>query len=337
MPHEGKRTPGTVRVRWGILGTARIARRLVPAIRASHNGEVIAVASRNPDRARAFAREYAIPRAYGNYDALLADPDVDAVYIPLPNHLHKPWTIRALAAGKHVLCEKPMALDTREAEEMAAAAREYGRLLMEAVMYRFHPRIEQAVALLQSGVIGPPTVVRSTFTFRYYDPRDYRFSPEMGGGALMDVGVYCITAARLMLGAEPDFVAARATFDEDTGVDMTESVVMGFPGGRMATFVSSFALAPHAGIEVLGPAGSLYIPEPWVPGDRALPLILRHNGEEDHIPAPAADHYQRMVEHFGDAVLGRASLRYPPEDAVATLRVVDMIKAVWKTHSGRLP
>ncbi len=312
-------------VRWGILGTARIARRLVPAMQASSNGQVVAIASRDVARARDFAREFNIPRAHAGYDTLLQDPDVDAVYIPLPNHLHNPWTIRALAAGKHVLCEKPLALSAAEAEEMAATAREHGRLLMEAMMYRFHPRIEKAVTLVRSGAIGVPRVVRSTFTFRFSDPRDYRFSPEMGGGALMDVGVYCITAARLMLDAEPVSAAARVVEDEVTGVDVTEAVLLDFPGERMATFVSSFALDSHASIEVLGTEGVLTLHEPWVPGERALPILVRRDGREERIPAPAADHYRLMVEHFGDAVLGRVPLSYLPEDAVATLRVVEMI------------
>ncbi len=313
-------------VRWGVLSTARIARRVVPAMQATRNGAVLAVASRDIERARAFASTFGIPRAYGHYEALLDDPDIDAVYIPLPNHLHRPWTLRALAAGKHVLCEKPLALNVAEAEEMAAAARSEARILMEAVMYRFHPRIEKAHALVKSGVIGIPRVVRTTFTFSYYDPFDYRFSPEMGGGALLDVGVYCITASRLMLDGEPHKARAVIRVDADMGVDMTVSAVLEFPASKMATFVCSFELAPHAGLEVLGTQGSLYLPEPWVPGNRAWPIVVRRNGQEEHVSAPAADHYRLMVEHFGDVVLGRTPLRYPPEDAMATLRVVEMVR-----------
>ena len=293
---------------------------------ASRNGHVVAVASRDLNRAQTFAREFNLPRAYGSYEALLADPEVDAVYIPLPNHLHHPWTLRALAAGKHVLCEKPLALTSREAEEMAAAARSHNRVIMEAVMYRFHPRMEEAQRLVASGAIGVPQVVRSTFTFHFYDPADYRYRREMGGGALLDVGVYCITAARMMLAGDPVFAAARGVWDPTTGVDVTEAVVLGFPEGRMATFVSSFALDPHASIEVLGTEGRMFLEEPWVPGDRAWPIVIHRQGREEHIPTPAADHYRLMVEHFGDAVMGRVPLRYPPEDAIATLRVVEMIR-----------
>jgi len=313
-------------VRWGILGTARISRRLVPAIHASRNGRVIAVASRVLERAQHFAQEFEIPHAYGSYEALLADSRVDAVYIPLPNHLHHPWTIRALAAGKHVLCEKPLALNSNEAKEMVAAARTYNRVLMEAVMYRFHPRIEESQRLIAAGVIGTPQVVRSTFTFRFYDPTDYRYNRKMGGGALLDVGVYCITAARMMLSGEPIFAAAHGVWDPATGVDVTEAVVLGFPEGRMATFVSSFMLEPHASIEVLGPKGRMLLEEPWVPGDQAWPIVIRRDGREEHISSPAADHYRLMVEHFGDAVLGRIPLQYPPEDAVATLQAVELIR-----------
>ena len=205
------------KVRWGILGCAGIAERaLIPAVRASATGELVAIASRDAAKARAWAARFGIPRAHSDYAALLEDAAVDAVYIPLANHLHAPWTLCALKAGKHVLCEKPIALDAREAETMSAAAEKAGLLLMEAFMYRFHPQVERAIELVRAGEIGAARFVRSSFTFPYDgDSANYRWTPRFGGGALLDVGFYALSAARLALRREPVSVLAGEHFAID--------------------------------------------------------------------------------------------------------------------------
>ncbi|GMV05118.1 MAG: hypothetical protein AMXMBFR53_13980, partial [Gemmatimonadota bacterium] len=224
------------RLRWGVLGTANIGRAAVnPAIRASSNGELVAVASRDGERARAFAAEHAIPRALGSYEALVEDPEVDALYVPLPNSLHREWTVRAARAGKHVLCEKPLALTEAECREMAAVAEEHGTLLMEAFMYRFHPRTERVLALVREGALGPIRAIRSAFTFRLTRPDNIRLRPELGGGALMDVGCYCVNASRTLAGAEPAEVQAQANWTEG-GVDGELAGILRFPDGLLAHF-----------------------------------------------------------------------------------------------------
>ncbi|MCB0213719.1 MAG: Gfo/Idh/MocA family oxidoreductase, partial [Anaerolineae bacterium] len=200
-------------ITWGILGTATIARVcVIPAIQASRNGRAHAIASRSIDRAQALAAEHNIPHAYDDYEAVLTDPAVDAVYIPLPNHLHHPWTLRALAAGKHVLCEKPLALNATEAQAMADAAQAAQRLLMEGFMYRFHPRSQHIKQLIKAGDIGQPCLIKTAFTFNLSDPNNSRYRPEMGGGALMDTGCYGVSLARWLLEAEPIAVQAHAIY-----------------------------------------------------------------------------------------------------------------------------
>ena len=196
--------------RWGILSTANIGRKaVIPALMESEQAQVAAVASRTINHAQAFADEMGIPTAYGSYEALLADPEIDAVYIPLPNHLHKPWTVRAAEAGKHILCEKPLALNTEECQEMIAAAKANGVQLMEAFMYRYHPRVLAARQMIQDGAIGELKTIESAFTYRNEDTTNIRFQPEMGGGALLDIGCYCVNISRLMADGEPVAVHAR--------------------------------------------------------------------------------------------------------------------------------
>src|SRR3954447_13087611 len=184
-------------VRWGVLSTANIGRRAVlPAIQRSRNGELVAVASRDADKARAFAADLGIPRAYASYEQLLADPEIEAVYIPLPNSMHREWTIKAAQAGKHILCEKPLGLNAAECAEMDAAARQNGVLLMEAFMYRFHPQTERVIQLIRQGAIGHPRLIHAAFTFRLSNPANIRLQSDLGGGSLMDVGCYCVNVSR---------------------------------------------------------------------------------------------------------------------------------------------
>ncbi|MBT8395595.1 MAG: Gfo/Idh/MocA family oxidoreductase, partial [Gemmatimonadetes bacterium] len=219
---------------WGVISTAKIGQRAVnPAIQASSNGELLAVASRDAGKARAFAEEAGIPTSYGSYQALLDDPSIDAVYNPLPNSLHREWTIRAVEQGKHILCEKPLALDAAECREMEAAAAANGVKLMEAFMYRFHPRTERVLEMVREGEVGDIRQIRSSFTFPLDRPDDIRWDRELGGGALMDVGCYCINVSRTLAGREPVEVRAMANF-RDGGVDQQMAGSLRFEDGLLA-------------------------------------------------------------------------------------------------------
>jgi len=314
-------------VKWGILGCAGIAERaLIPAIRASSTGELAGIASRDERKARVWAEQFGMPRAYKNYADLLKDPAVEAVYIPLANHLHRPWTIRALKAGKHVLCEKPIALDAREARAMAAAARRSGRLLMEAFMYRFHPQIERAIEIARGGEIGEVRFIRSSFTFTYAgDPFNYRWYPRMGGGSLLDVGCYPLSAARLVFGAEPLSVYARGRFHPRRRVDMSVSALLEFPGGGWALLDSSYETQFQSRIEIAGSRGRIEIPRAFSQKSLAVEIRLVKGDEESILKIPAANAFARMVDHFGDALRQNRPLRYDGRDSVLNMKTIDAV------------
>jgi xylose dehydrogenase (NAD/NADP) len=249
------------RLKWGVLGNATIARVcVIPAIQRSGNGIVHALATRSPEQAVALASEHHIEHVYGNYEALLGDPEIDAVYVPLPNHLHHPWTIRALQAGKHVLCEKPLACRAPEALEMAEAASRAGLLLMEALMYRFHPRSRRIQQMVSGGEIGEPRWVRTSFCFHIGEERlaacdNPRMRPEMGGGALLDVGCYGVSVARWLLGAEPGCLQAQAIY-HPSGVDVHFVGTLRFAHSHLATVEASFVSALQQTYAVVGTEGS---------------------------------------------------------------------------------
>ncbi len=315
-------------VRWGVLSTANIGRAAVnPAIRASSNGVLLAVASRDAERARAFAEQWDIPRHHGSYEALVEDPEIDAIYIPLPNSMHREWTIRAVQHGKHVLCEKPLALSRAECEEMSAAADAAGATLMEAFMYRFHPQTARALEIARSGALGDVEAIRSTFTFRLTRPDNIRWSAELGGGALMDVGCYCVNVSRTMAGAEPVEVQAFADW-ADTGVDRRLTGTLRFDAGMVAQFDCSLSLERREWYELAGTEGSLLVPAAFLPGTEDTMLHERHGRREatDHVVA-GADEYRLMVEHFADVVLGRESLRYPATEAARNMDVIEALYA----------
>ncbi len=285
-----------------MLGAARIAdRALLPAIRAAAGSELIAIAARDRARAHALAAAHGIQRVHPDYTALLADPDVDAVYLPLPNSLHLPWTLRALAAGKHVLCEKPLAPNATEAVEMAGAARASGRLLMEAVMYRFHPRMRALVAGLSGTEIRH---VSASFTFPLAGAGDYRLRPELGGGALLDVGFYAVDVARWLLG-EPERVEAVVRRE---AVDMSCSVLLGFPAGAQAALFASFECAEQQELLV-------------VCADRVERLDQPFTGWRN-----PDDPYQLMVEAFTEALRTGGPPPLPLESSIANLRLLDRIR-----------
>lgn len=250
------------RVRWGLLGTARINQKLMPAIRKTERSELAAVASRSQDRAERYASERGIPLAYGTYADLLADSQVDAVYIPLPNSLHVEWSIKAAQAGKHVLCEKPMALTPEDVDRMRDAARANGVVLQEAFMYRFHPQTHHVQELVNQGAIGDVRTVRASFTFTLARPEDVRFDPELGGGALWDVGCYPVSFTRAVLDADPVEVFGWQVLSA-SGVDLTFTGEMRFASGTLAQLNCSFQAAPRWEVELMGSEGMIRMDSPW--------------------------------------------------------------------------
>jgi D-xylose 1-dehydrogenase (NADP+, D-xylono-1,5-lactone-forming) len=315
-------------LRWGVLSTANIGRIAVnPAIRASSNGELAAVASRDAEKARAFAEAGGFPRHHGSYEALLEDPHVDAVYIPLPNGMHREWSIKAAEHGKHVLCEKPLGLDAAECLEMAAAADANGVVLMEAFMYRFHPRIDRIIERVRAGAIGELRGIRSAFTFRLTRMTDIRWRRELGGGALMDVGCYCVNVSRTVAGAEPVEVAAWADF---TGgdVDARLAGMLRFDGDVFAQFDCALTMERREMCEVAGTDGVLAIEDAFLPGTGDTDIrTLRGRAQPSVETVPGADEYRLMVEHFARCALDGTPLRYPATEAAANMRVIDALLA----------
>lgn len=315
-------------IRWGVLSAASIARRrIIPALQISRNSRVTAIASRRPEQARQLARDLDIAVVHDTYEALLADPDIDAVYIPLLNHEHHQWTIAAARAGKHILCEKPFAMNATEAEEMVAAAREAGVLLAEGFMYRFHPRIVRLFELIRSGTIGDVRLVHSIFSIGPLPAGHTRLNPTLGGGALMDLGCYAVNLARQVYSAEPSAITALADIGA-TGVDETIGTVMRFPGGSLCTISASLAGQLSAQFEVVGASGRVVVPNGFRPEtNKPSELILERGMEREVIPIEPADQYQLMFEDFADAIIEQRPPRYGPDDAIANMRVLDAIQA----------
>jgi predicted dehydrogenase len=294
------------RIGWGVLGAAWIAGRAVlPAIAASRNGRLVSIASRDRQRALQFASEHSIARVAAVYDDVLADREVDAVYIPLVNSLHRGWTLRAIAAGKHVLCEKPLAMNVAEAEDMAAAASSSGRCLMEAFMSRFHPHTKVFVDRLCGP--EPPLLVQASFGFPLNDGANYRMQPALGGGALLDVGCYVVNAARWILG-EPDTVLARGRVDESTGADMSVSALLLFGGGATASLWCSFESAEEQGLTAVTRDGTVFLERPFTAWRDPY------------------DPYQLMVESFADSVIQSSKVAIPVEESVANMKVLDRVR-----------
>ncbi len=296
-------------LRWGLLSTARINHRLIPAIRAARRAELVAVASRDRARAEAYARQWGIPRAWGSYEALLTDPQVDVVYISLPNSLHAEWTIRAAQQGKHVLCEKPLALSVEQVERIMAAAESTGVVVAEAVMYLYHPLLQQARQLVKSGAIGQATLARAAFTFFLDRLQDVRWKPDLGGGCLWDVGSYPVSFIRWMVG-EPESVFGWQTLGA-AGIDMTFVGVLRYDNGILAHFDSGFRQQLHLQAQVTGTEGTLTLERPFLMTPESR-LVLRRVGEEEQVIAgPAKDPYRCEVEALTAAVLDGAPLPVP--------------------------
>jgi len=315
-------------LRWGILGAARIARqRFVPGVRAGSSGTILSIASRDAERARLLAAELDIPRSYGAYADLLRDPDLDAVYVALPNALHAEWIIAAARAGKHVLCEKPLARRAADAERAAEACRAAGVLLMEAFMWRHHPQHARVRGLLEAGAVGDPRLVRASFTYLMAPGANIRARADLDGGSLMDVGTYAVNAARWVFQSEPEQVSAQQVVDPTTGVDVAFAGVLRFPGGRLALVDSSFQQQSltHR-YEVAGPEGRLLVERAFRPDNDAGVLRLIRGATEHVEEVPAANQFAAEADHFARSV--RAGHLLPPaEDGVAQARVLEALYA----------
>ena len=329
----------TEQVKWGVLGNAEIARVcVIPAIQKSRNGVVHGFATRSPNNARQTVTDNNIHHVYDTYDDLLADQDIDAVYIPLPNHLHHPWTLKALQAGKHVLCEKPLACDEAEAQEMVDAAAAADLLLMEGMMYRFHPRSQTIKQTVAKGEIGRVSLVRAAFCYKMDEEllasgNNARLKREMGGGSLLDVGCYSVSVARWYMGAEPTELQAQAVY-HSSGVDMHVVASLRFPQNGLATLEASFISSMQQTYSVVGSEGAIELPhDAFIPWEKDAVFTVRGKDQEvgqKHV-TPGADEYQLMVEHFADAVLGKTELTLPPEESIRNMRVLDGLAEAAKT------
>ncbi|HWM34964.1 MAG TPA: Gfo/Idh/MocA family oxidoreductase [Pseudolysinimonas sp.] len=318
-------------VRWGILGAAGINAAMAPAIVAAGNAELVAIASRTAARADEAAARYGARRAIEGYDALLADPEIEAVYIPLPNAFHHEWVLRAIAAGKHVLCEKPMTITGADAREMADAASAAGLLLAEAFMYAHHPRYARIRELIATGEIGTVRTILTTFSFDASGELDHSgFQGLPGSGAVYDVGCYAVHSARALLGAEPTAVTATASVSALHGdIDMATSALVEF-GTATLLFHVDMAATDTDVIEIIGTAGRIVVPHAFIcaPEDGDF-LVETARGSRTET-ADVVDHYRLQTERFSAAVRGGAELLFPPADAVRNAAVLDAVTRSWQ-------
>jgi predicted dehydrogenase len=305
-------------VKWGIISTADINRKVIPGAHASPKVDLVGVASRDRQRAEEYAKEWDIPRAYGSYEELLADPEIEAVYISLPNNMHCEWSIKSVEAGKHVLCEKPMTRDTSQVEEAFDAADKAGRLLSEAFMYRHNPQTKRLSQLIADGAIGELRVVRSVFSYSLYDEENIRLRTDVEGGALMDVGCYNVSGSRLV-GGEPEHVFGEAWYGP-SGTDWVFSGTLRFPGNVIGLFHCGTALPEQDELEVIGSEGSLFLDDPW--HCNAPAIELRREGGVERIEIEREDSYRLELENVSDAIRGDGELLLGREDAVGQARVL---------------
>ena len=317
-------------VKWGIISTADINRKVIPGAQASPKVDLIGVASRVKARAEEYARQWEIERAYGSYESLLADPDIEAVYISLPNTLHCEWSIRALEAGKHVLCEKPLSRHVDEVEAAFDAAERTGYLLMEAFMYRHNPQTKRLKQLVDEGAIGELRLVRSTFSYGLYDEANIRLRTEVEGGALMDVGCYNVSGSRL-LGGEPTSVHGEAWFGP-SGTDWVFAGTLRFPGDVIATFDCSTAMTERDELEAIGSEGSLFLDDPW---HCNVPVIeVRRDDGVERIELERTDSYRLELENLSDAIRGEGELLLGRDDAIGQARTLE---ALYESATRRTP
>jgi predicted dehydrogenase len=326
-------------VQWGIIGCARIAATaLIPGVKSSANGDVLAVASRGLEKAQEYARQFDIPRAYGSYEELLDDPEIQAVYVPLPNSLHKEWTIKAAQKGKHVLCEKPIACCAADAQEMSAACRDKGVLLMEAFAQRFHPQYQRAQKLIREGSIGRILRITAAMSRSLYPADDIRMNPSLCGGALMDLGCYCINTARHLVGAEPVSVFATQEIGS-SGVDERTTGTLYFPGGEILQFDTNLYMEDmhfEQGCTVYGEKRNIHIPQAFSQveilrsgrmAEAALFTTDYRIGshQTETVRIEAVHQWQLELEFFADRVLSQRPIELPGENGVANMRVIDAV------------
>ncbi len=319
------------RIRWGIISTALIGTaKVIPGMQRSKRGTVDAIASRDLARAKAAAKQLGIKKAYGSYEELLADPDIDAIYNPLPNNLHVPWTLNALKAGKHVLCEKPIAMNAKEAEKLRAAAAN-GKHMMEAFMVRFHPQWLRAREIVRLGKIGELKAVQVFFAYDNRDPTNIRNIPETGGGGVYDIGCYGIVSGRFTFEAEPSRVVALIDRDSAFGTDRLSSVIADFGGGRQLTITVGTQIAPHQRVTLGGTNGRIEILVPFNAPQMEATKILIDDGSKLGGAStveevfPPVDQYAEEADAFARAVLGESELPYGVEDAVRNMQIIDAI------------
>jgi len=309
------------KVKWALLSTADINRKVIPGLQRSEKTELLAVGSRDAAHALEYAREWEIERAYGSYEELLDDPDVEAVYISLPNTLHVEWSIKALEAGKNVLCEKPLTRHPEDAERAFDAAERAGRVLSEAFMYRHNPQTKKLKELVESGAVGELRLIRSTFSYGLYDKANIRLRTDVEGGALMDVGCYNVSGSRL-LGGEPERVWGEAWYGP-SGTDWVFTGTLRFPENVIATFDCGTAMIERDELEIVGSEASLFLDDPWhcdVPG-----IELRWNDGSEQIEVDWADSYQLECENVSDVIRGRGELLLGRTDAVAQSRALEAL------------
>ena len=321
-------------IAWGILGNSTIGRKcVVPALKKATNGRTWALATRRPGEAREVLEDNGIERLYDDYDQLIDDPVIDAVYIPLPNHLHRPWVLKALRAGKHVLCEKPLACNAQEAQEMASAAHHCDRLLMEAMMYRFHPRTMRVKHLVAAGAVGKPRLIRAAFCFAM-EPEllengdNFRLRSHRGGGSLLDVGCYGVSIARWLLEAEPDSVLAEALYLNGGSVDIQTIGMLRFGNEAQATVEASFCAGLQQTYTIVGSEGAIELPhDAFIPWENEAVFERRGKDQETGavIALAAVDEYQVMVEAFAGAILSGDPTPVPIDDTIANMTVLDAL------------
>jgi predicted dehydrogenase len=326
------------KIRFGVLSTARIGvKKVIPAMQKGEHTQVVAIASRSAEKAREVANSLGIPHCHGSYEALLADPDVDAIYNPLPNDQHVSWSIRALEAGKHVLCEKPIALSAAEARVLLEAARRHPRLkVMEALMYRHHPQWRKTKELVETGEIGELRAIQVFFSFYNDDPGNIRNSSARGGGALMDIGCYPISMSRWLFNAEPQRVFGLVVNDPHLGVDRLVSAILDF-GISYATFTCSMQIAHFQRAHLAGVEGHIELAEAALnpPNDRPSVIRVHRDGEVQRLELEACDQHRIQGDRFAEAILNDEPVPIPLEDAVANMEVIDSIVASGRT-GGRV-
>jgi xylose dehydrogenase (NAD/NADP) len=306
---------------WGIISTADINRKVIPGAKESPKVDLVAVASREQARAEEYAREWGIERAYGSYDALLADPDIEAVYISLPNSMHVEWSIKSLEAGKHVLCEKPLTRHPEEAEAAFDAADRAGRFLMEAFMYRHNPQTKRLSTLVDEGAIGELRLIRSAFSYTLYDESNIRLRTDVEGGALMDVGCYTVSGSRLV-GGEPTSVYGAA-WNGPSGTDWVFTGTMRFPGDVLAIFDCGTAMPERDELELIGSEGSLFLDDPW---HITVPVIeVRRADGVERIELDRADSYRLQLENLSDAISGVGEPLLGRDDAIGQARTLEAL------------